>query len=143
MDFYSARSLKQQSADRHVAPLGHIILILSQPFFALSPLCCMLGGEATNTNLIVFGLIWSGLDPTIYRTWGDCAKPVHRFTQKHTETPQNTQKHIINKTTIWNQRTDEKNMHLWIFVLVLETRKVNWRVISRTITPSFSHIYIF
>ena len=26
LDFYSASSLKQQSADRHVAPLGHIIL---------------------------------------------------------------------------------------------------------------------
>jgi hypothetical protein len=30
-------ALKQQSADRHVAPLGHIILIPSQPVFALSP----------------------------------------------------------------------------------------------------------
>jgi len=28
LDIYSASSLKQQSADRHVAPLGHIILIL-------------------------------------------------------------------------------------------------------------------
>ena len=27
VDLYSARSLKQQSAGRHVAPLGHIILI--------------------------------------------------------------------------------------------------------------------
>ena len=36
LDFYSARSLKQQSAGRHVAPLGHI-LIPSQPVFALSP----------------------------------------------------------------------------------------------------------
>jgi hypothetical protein len=35
--FYSASSLKQQSAGRHVAPLGHIILIPSQPVFALSP----------------------------------------------------------------------------------------------------------
>jgi hypothetical protein len=34
---YSASSLKQQSAGRHVAPLGHIILIPSQPVFALSP----------------------------------------------------------------------------------------------------------
>ena len=33
--FYSASSLKQQSADRHVAPLQHIILILSQPVFVL------------------------------------------------------------------------------------------------------------
>jgi hypothetical protein len=32
LDFYSASSLKQ-----HVAPLGHIILIPSQPVFALSP----------------------------------------------------------------------------------------------------------
>jgi hypothetical protein len=31
----SASSLKQQSADEHVAPLGHIILIPSQPVFAL------------------------------------------------------------------------------------------------------------
>jgi hypothetical protein len=28
---------EQQSADRHVAPLGHIILIPSQPVFALYP----------------------------------------------------------------------------------------------------------
>jgi hypothetical protein len=37
LDFYNASSLKQQSAGRHVAPLGHIILIPSQPVFALSP----------------------------------------------------------------------------------------------------------
>jgi len=37
LDFYSASSLKQQSVDRHVAPLGHIILIPSQPVFAFSP----------------------------------------------------------------------------------------------------------
>ena len=37
LDFYSASSLKQQSVDRHVTPLGHISLILSQPVFALTP----------------------------------------------------------------------------------------------------------
>jgi hypothetical protein len=37
VDFYSDSSLKQQSACKHVAPLGHIILIPSQPVFALSP----------------------------------------------------------------------------------------------------------
>ena len=36
LDLYSASSLKQQSVDRNVAPLGHI-LIPSQPVFALSP----------------------------------------------------------------------------------------------------------
>jgi len=46
---YSASSLKQQSADRDVAPLGHIIMIPKQPVFALSP-----SGEATNVNFIVF-----------------------------------------------------------------------------------------
>jgi hypothetical protein len=70
LDFYSASSLKQQSAGRHVAPLGHIILIPSQPVFALSPLCCALSGEATNTNFIVFGLNRPGLEPTIYHTRG-------------------------------------------------------------------------
>ena len=36
LDFYSASSLKQQSADRHVAPLGHIILIPSQPVLSVA-----------------------------------------------------------------------------------------------------------
>ena len=37
LDFYCASTLKQHSADRHVATLGHIILIPTQPVFALSP----------------------------------------------------------------------------------------------------------
>ena len=57
--------MKQQFSDRHVAPIGHIILIPSQPLFAL---WCILSGEATNTNLIVFGLTRSGLELTIYCT---------------------------------------------------------------------------
>jgi hypothetical protein len=36
-DFYSAISLKQQSVGRDIAPLEHIILISSQPVFALPP----------------------------------------------------------------------------------------------------------
>jgi hypothetical protein len=43
----------QQSVDRYDAPFRHIILILTQPVFAVSPYCCILRGEATNTNLIV------------------------------------------------------------------------------------------
>ena len=35
LDFYSATSLRQQFAGRHVAPL--VILIPNQPVFALSP----------------------------------------------------------------------------------------------------------
>ena len=36
LDFYSSSSLKQ-STGRHAVPLGHIILIPSQPVFVLSP----------------------------------------------------------------------------------------------------------
>ena len=35
----------------------------------------MLRGEATNTNIIVFGLTLPGLEPTIYRTRGQHANP--------------------------------------------------------------------
>ena len=73
LDFYSVSWLKQQSAGRHVAPVGHIILIPSQPVFALSPWCCMLSGKATNFNFIVFGLTRPGIEPTIYRTRGEHA----------------------------------------------------------------------
>jgi hypothetical protein len=34
---YCASSQKPQSEDRHVTSLAHIILILSQPIFALTP----------------------------------------------------------------------------------------------------------
>ena len=41
VDFYSASSLKQQSAGRHVAPLWYIILISSQTvFFSYSIMMC-------------------------------------------------------------------------------------------------------
>jgi hypothetical protein len=73
LDFYSASSQKQQSTGRHVAPLGHIIQIPSQPVFARSLYCCLLSREVTNTNFIVFGLIWPGLEPTIYCTRGEHA----------------------------------------------------------------------
>ena len=73
LDSYSASSLKQQSAGRHVAPLGHIILILSQPVFALIPSCFILSEEATHTNFIVFGLTRPEHEPTIYRTRGEHA----------------------------------------------------------------------
>jgi len=36
LDFYSASSLKQQSADRHVTSHGHIILIPSQSVLSSS-----------------------------------------------------------------------------------------------------------
>jgi hypothetical protein len=52
--------IKKQSTDKHVARLGYIILIPSQPVFVLSPSCCMLSREATNTNFIVSGFAYQG-----------------------------------------------------------------------------------
>ena len=40
---------------------------------SLIPYCCVLSGEATNTNFIVFGLTRPELEPTIYRTRGQHA----------------------------------------------------------------------
>jgi hypothetical protein len=67
LDFDSANSLKQQSADVHVAPLWYVIVIPSQPVITLTNLYCVLSGEATNTNFIIFGLTRPGIEPTIYR----------------------------------------------------------------------------
>ena len=70
--FYSVISLKQQSADRHVAPIGHIIMIPIQPVFAFSPNAACVSEKQQN-NYIVFGLIPSGLEPTIYHPRGQNA----------------------------------------------------------------------
>ena len=69
LDFYRGSSLKQQTTGTHVTLLGHIILIQSQRVFFLTPKCCVLSGEAENTNFMVFGLTRLGL--TIYCTWGE------------------------------------------------------------------------
>ena len=65
---YSASSLKQQSEGRHVSPLGHIILILSQPVFAL---CFLMLRAYRRSNKYQFDGLWfdrPGLEPTIYYT---------------------------------------------------------------------------
>ena len=59
MDFYSGGSLKQHSAGRHVAPLGHIILIPCQPVFALSPYNLNAACLAEKQQIqILLSLIW-------------------------------------------------------------------------------------
>jgi hypothetical protein len=57
--------------DRHVAPLGYIILIPSQP--PVFPHTVVYSGELVNTNFIVFGVTRSGFEPTIHLTRGDHA----------------------------------------------------------------------
>ena len=65
LDFYCASSLKQQSADRHVAPL--IFLILTQPVFALTLCCCR---EVANTNFVISDLTQQGFDlPHSRQAW--------------------------------------------------------------------------
>jgi len=58
LDFYSASSLKQQSAGRHVARLGHIILIPSQAFCSYSLILHIQNRSSKNQ----FHIIW--FDPT-------------------------------------------------------------------------------
>jgi hypothetical protein len=47
--------------------IGRALSTASQLVFVVSPECCVLIEEVTNTN-IVFGLTRPGLEPTIYRT---------------------------------------------------------------------------
>jgi hypothetical protein len=54
VDFDDISSMKEKSLNRHVTP--HINLIQSQPVFGLTPLCCVLSGEAANINFIVISL---------------------------------------------------------------------------------------
>jgi hypothetical protein len=68
LDFYNASSLKQQSLGRHVSPFGHIMLIPSQPVFALTPYCCVFRRRSI---LTVLCLMWPTLEPTIFCTWGE------------------------------------------------------------------------
>jgi len=50
-------------ADRRVAPLGTHYTDSEPTSLCSFSLCCMLIGEATNTNFIVFSLTWSGSNP--------------------------------------------------------------------------------
>ena len=60
-DFYGDGSLKQQSAGGRVAPIGHVVLIPSQPR----------------------GFIRPGLEPTIYRIRGEHANHYAPDAVKH------------------------------------------------------------
>jgi hypothetical protein len=61
--FYSAGSLKQQSVDRHVVLLRHIILIPSQLIFALSPHAACLTEKQQIPILYPFVMLDQGSNP--------------------------------------------------------------------------------
>ena len=63
-DFYSAISLKQQSAGWHVYS-DRLTLIPRTPVFDRTTYCCMLSEAAATTNFIVFGLTRLGLESLI------------------------------------------------------------------------------
>ena len=56
---------------RHVTPFGRIIQILSQPVFVFTPWCCVLSGEATTINFVVFGITKPVPESTSYHTRGE------------------------------------------------------------------------
>ena len=70
---FSASSLKQQSVDRHVTPLGHITswFWANQSLLFLLNVACL--EEKQQIPISVFGLTRLGLDPTIYCTRGEHA----------------------------------------------------------------------
>ena len=76
--FNRSSSLRQKSVGRHLAPLGHNMLIPSQPLFSLTLYCCMLGGEATNTNFIVIGLSRPDPEPMICQKKKETQRSIKR-----------------------------------------------------------------
>ena len=103
---YSARTLKQQSVDRHVASLGHIILMQSQPVFAPYAYCCVLNGEVTNIIFTVFGLTRSWLEGTIHCTRGK--QDSHYTTNTVLCSFSNTDKHMIMISKVYHNSSDTK-----------------------------------
>ena len=72
LDFNSDITLNQSSsADRHVSTLRHIITIIGQQVFALSPYYWLLSGEAAITIFAVFGFTRPGISPKISLIQGD------------------------------------------------------------------------
>ena len=69
----------------------------------------MLSGEATNTNLIVFGFTRSGLEPTIYHTQGE---PANHYTTNE-PTIYRTQGEPVNHYTTDAVSHKNKNEFHW------------------------------
>jgi hypothetical protein len=62
LEYFNASALKQQSECRHVAPFWHIILILSQPVFVVSPECRVWLAENQEIPILYF-VVWSDRGP--------------------------------------------------------------------------------
>jgi hypothetical protein len=78
--FYNTNSLKQKSANRHVARLGHAILIPNQSVFTLSPSATGL----TESNKYQFDSLW--LDPIGVRTYDLRGEHANYYTTEYDKT---------------------------------------------------------
>jgi hypothetical protein len=67
LDFYSA----QLAHTRHVT--SHWIIILIPSILVSNSLIYVFSREAANTNFIVYGFTWPGLEHMIYHTGGEHA----------------------------------------------------------------------
>ena len=131
--------------------LDTIILIPNQPVFALSPQFCVLIGEATNTNLIVFGLTRSELEPTFYRTRRRERRPLHhrctnklltRIYNKYYRDENGQFPHRLYaglKTCCANQFTG--NVLFSVYLSVVKT--VNYIIIKNMYENNVSHVLWF
>ena len=66
LDFYSASSLNQQSASRHVAPIGHIFWFrVNQSVFFLLNVACLAEKQQIH---ILYSLVWPDRDSNPHST---------------------------------------------------------------------------
>jgi hypothetical protein len=89
LNYHSTKALKQQSADRHVAPLGHIILFPSQPalIFLLNDACL------AEKQLLGLYVIWIWID------WYRKYQPA----EQHQSYSHSDNMFIILKSNIWRR----------------------------------------
>ena len=120
---------------RHIAPLRHIILILSQPVFALTLYCCLLSGDATNTNCIVFGFTRTELEPTIYRTRD---KHANHYTT-------NVVKFILKESYLPSQYSYTLNtysrQHLYLYTFFLNNNIFLFKILVAFLLQKPNNIY--
>ena len=135
LDFYSASSLKQKSVYRHVAPTRRYYPD-SEPTSICSFSLMMCDQRGSNKyQCIVFGLIRQWIDPTIYYTRGESAKPLHH------QCGEFTFEHLFCMTVKYNHNeTGKKSIPEDHYSSCRENNHVVFRR-SQDITTVHGHIY--
>jgi hypothetical protein len=73
----------------------------------------MLSGEATNTNFIVVGLTWPGLEPTIYHTQG-------KHASHYTTDAVPFIYYVKNDLTEWSDMSTSRLMSQWASTIKIQ-----------------------